>query len=234
MSIFALGDTHLSFGTDKSMEVFDGWENYVSRLQENWEKLVQPEDTVVIPGDISWGMSLAQAKPDFAFLDALPGTKLIGKGNHDYWWTTASKMKAFFHEEGFSSLYILHNNAYVIGEYAVCGTRGWFFDDPAPEAEKILNREVGRLKCSIEAAKASGKEPLVFIHYPPLTNTQECTPIMNVLREEGIRRCYYAHLHGNSIHYAFRGEKDGIRFQLVSADALQFVPLQIERMPKNG
>ncbi len=229
MSLFAIGDTHLSFGTDKPMNIFSGWDDYVPRLVKNWEALIGPDDTVVIPGDISWGIDFRESEPDFRFLNELPGTKLIGKGNHDYWWTTRTKMEAFFAECGFSTLHILHNNAYEAGPYAVCGTRGWFFDDESPEDAKVLNREVGRLKMSLEAAKATGKEPLPFLHYPPVMSQRECEPIMDVLRESGVTRCYYAHLHGNAIAGAFRGERDGIQFELVSADALQFCPLLIER-----
>lgn len=229
MSIFALGDPHLSLGTNKPMDVFSGWENHVARIEESWRKLVKPEDTVVLPGDISWAMQLAQAKEDFAFLDRLPGTKLISKGNHDYWWTTVTKMNAFFAENGFSTLHILHNNAYEVGEYAICATRGWFFDDDTPESEKVLNREVGRLQTAITAAKATGKEPLVFLHYPPVTNREECTPLMDVLRASDVHRVYYAHLHGNVIPHAFQGERDGMKFQLVSADSLGFCPICIEK-----
>ena len=229
MSLFAIGDTHLSFGTDKPMNIFSGWDDYVPRLVKNWEALVGPDDTVVIPGDISWGIDLGESEPDFRFLNDLPGTKLIGKGNHDYWWSTKTKMDAFFADCGFTTLHILHNNAYEVGPYAICGTRGWFFDDESPEAAKVLAREVGRLKMSLEAAKATGKEPLPFLHYPPVTNQRECEPIMDVLRESGITRCYYAHLHGNAIATAFRGERVGIQFELVSADSLQFCPLLIER-----
>ena len=229
MALFAMGDTHLSLGTDKPMDKFPGWEDYVSRMEENWRKLVKPEDTVVIPGDISWGMTFDEVRPDFAFLNGLPGTKLIGKGNHDYWWSTMNKMNAFLEVEGFDTLRFLHNNTYVVGDYAVCGTRGWFFDDETPHSEKVINRECGRLRTGIDAAKATGKEPLVFLHYPPVTTDRECTPIMDVLRESGISICYYAHLHGNAISRAFRGEKDGIRIDLVSADSMKFCPLLISR-----
>lgn len=227
MALFAMGDTHLSLGTDKPMDKFPGWENYVSRMEENWKKLVKPEDTIVIPGDISWGMSLQEAKPDFAFLNDLPGTKIIGKGNHDYWWGTMSKMNAFLEEEGFDTLHFCHNNAYVVGDQAVTCTRGWFFDDDTPHSEKVINRECGRLKTGIEAALATGKEPLVFLHYPPVTNERECTPIMDVLRASGIKTCYYAHLHGKAIGHAFSGERDGITFRLISADSMKFCPLRI-------
>ena len=229
MAIYALGDTHLSFGTDKPMNIFSGWDNYVDRLEANWRKLVKPEDTVVIPGDISWGMSLAQAAPDLAFLDSLPGTKLIGKGNHDYWWMTVTKMNAFFEEQGYTTLKLLFNNAYEIGDYAICGTRGWPFDEETSQTDIVMNREVGRLHMSLDAAAATGKEPLVFLHYPPLAGDWECGPIMEVLKESGIRRCYYAHLHGAAIAHAFRGERYGIRFELVSADSLSFCPLLVER-----
>ena len=124
MALFAIGDTHLSFGTDKPMDKFSGWENYVARMEQNWRKLISPEDTVVIPGDISWGMTLEEVRPDFQWFEDLPGTKLIGKGNHDYWWSTMNKMNLFLEEEGFSTIRFLHNNAYVVGDVAVCGTRG--------------------------------------------------------------------------------------------------------------
>lgn len=157
MALFAMGDTHLSLGTDKPMDKFPGWENYVSRMEANWRKLVKPEDTVVIPGDISWGMTLDEVRPDFAFLNDLPGTKLIGKGNHDYWWSTMNKMNAYLEAEGFDTLHFLHNNTYVVGEYAVCGTRGWFFDDETPHSEKVIHRECGRLRMGIDAAKEIGR-----------------------------------------------------------------------------
>ncbi len=229
MALFAMGDTHLSLGTDKPMDKFPGWENYVSRIEANWKKLVTPEDTVVIPGDISWAMSLEGTRPDFQFLNELPGTKLIGKGNHDYWWSTMNKMNAFLETQGFETLHFLHNNAYVVGNYAICATRGWFFDDETPHSEKVIRRECGRLRMGIEAAIATGKEPLVFLHYPPVTNERECTPIMDVLRETGISTCYYAHLHGNAISRAFRGERDGIQFDLISADSMNFCPRLISR-----
>ncbi len=229
MSLFALGDPHLALGMDKPMDIFPGWENHKERMEANWKKLVKPEDTVMLPGDISWAMNLPEAKPDFAFLNSLPGTKLISKGNHDFWWTTVTKMNAFFAENGFSTLHIVHNNAYTVGDVAVCATRGWFFDDDTPHSDKVIAREVGRLKTGIAAAEATGKEPLCFLHYPPLNGKEECKPIMDVLRESGIRRVYYGHLHGNAIPHAFQGQKDGIRFQLVSADALGFCPLLVEK-----
>lgn len=232
MSIFALGDTHLSLGpdTDKSMDIFPGWTDYVSRIETHWKALVKPEDTVVIPGDISWAMSLEQAKSDFEFLHSLPGKKIILKGNHDYWWNTMTKMNRFLEENGFDSIRILHNNAYEVEGVAICGTRGWFFDDDVDDKDTVILRECGRLQMSIDAAKEFNREIIVFIHYPPLTGDRECTQIMDVLRKNEIKTVYYAHLHGNAINYAFRGERDGISFNLVSGDSLNFYPYLI----KNG
>ena len=224
MSIFAIGDTHLSLGTDKPMDIFGGWQDYVSRLEKNWKKIVDPEDTVVIPGDISWALNLPDTKADFEFLNSLPGTKIISKGNHDYWWSTKKKMDEFFSENGFDTLKILHNNAYAVEGIAICGTRGWFFDDNTAEVDKVINRECGRLRASIAAAKETGLPPVVFLHYPPITRDRVCEPIMQVLMDEKIERCYFAHLHGMSINYAFTEAYEGVNFSLVSSDSLGFCP----------
>ena len=228
MALFAIADTHLSLTTNKSMSVFSGWDDYVVRLEENWRNLVKPEDTVVIAGDISWGMNLKQARDDFAFLHNLPGRKLILKGNHDYWWTTRRQMDLFFAENGFDSLRIVHNDAVEVdGRYAVCGSRGWFFDAEEDADKLVLLREAGRLRTSIRAAKDTGLEPVVFLHYPPIYADQICAEIMDVLKEEGISRCFYGHVHGKGIRLAVQGEVEGIRFQLISADSVHFCPLVI-------
>ena len=228
MALFAIADTHLSLKTDKSMTVFSGWDDYVDRLEANWRNLVKPEDTVVIAGDISWGMNLKQAKDDFAFLHSLPGRKLIFKGNHDYWWTTRRQMDLFFAENGFDSLRIVHNDAVEVdGRYAVCGSRGWFFDAEEDADKLVLLREAGRLRTSIRAAKEMGLEPIVFLHYPPIYADQICPEIMDVLKEEEITRCYYGHVHGKGIRLAVQGEVEGIRFELISADSVHFCPVAI-------
>ena len=226
MALFVLGDTHLSLGGAKPMDVFPGWNGYVEKLEANWRKLVKPEDTVVLAGDISWSMRLADTRKDFAFLNGLPGQKLIMKGNHDYWWSTANKMNAFFRAEGFDTLRLLHNNSYTVDGYALCGTRGWLFDADEPHDEKVMNREIGRLRLSLQAAEP-GKERLVFLHYPPVYTVADAPEIVAVLKEYGIRRCFYAHLHGKAIRFAVQGEVDGIRYKLVSADGLQFCPYKI-------
>ena len=229
MSIFALGDTHLSLSDNKPMDVFPGWGNYLERLEKNWRAVVQPEDVVVIPGDISWAMSLEGAAKDLAFLHALPGTKILMKGNHDYWWATAKKMNEFFEVQGFTSLKVLFNNAYRFGDFTVCGTRGWFYDAETDADKKVLMREQGRLRMSLDAARALGGEPLVFLHYPPVSVVQECTELTEVLREAGIKRCFYGHLHGPSRQFAMLGDYRGVEFSLVSADHLGFCPKLLEK-----
>ncbi len=160
------------------------------------------------------------------FLQSLPGQKIIMKGNHDYWWSTANKMNAYLKAEGFDTLHILHNNSYSVEGYAICGTRGWLFDVGEPHDEKVMNREIGRLRMSLDAAEP-GLEKLVFLHYPPVYTGTSAPEIVATLKEYGIRTCYYGHLHGNAIRYAVQGEVDGIRYKLVSADGLRFCPYRI-------
>lgn len=227
MALYAIADTHLSLSTDKPMDVFRGWTDYKQRLESHWRALVKPTDTVVIAGDISWGMSLNESLADFRFLHDLPGQKLIFKGNHDYWWTTRRKMDTFLKENGLHTLRIVHNDAVVVGDIAVCGTRGWFYDEEEPDNAKILAREAGRLSMSIAAAKQTGKTPVVFLHYPPIFDGRECTELLDVLKRENITRCYYGHVHSAGIRCAFQGEWEGISFRLISGDALGFCPLHI-------
>lgn len=225
MAIFAIGDVHLSLGASKPMDVFPGWEHYVERLSAHWRRVVGDGDLVVLAGDISWGMTLEQAREDFAFLEALPGRKLLVKGNHDYWWTTAKKMTAFFKANGFGSLSLLHNNCCVEDGVALCGTRSWLFDAGEAHDEKIMNREKGRLIASLEAAQE--REKIVFLHYPPLCVGARADEILEILRRYGVRRCYYGHLHGASVRRAVQGCVDGVEYRLISADALDFCPVKI-------
>ena len=223
MALYAMGDTHLSLTADKPMDVFGGgWEGYTEKLAQGLGAL-SPEDTVVLCGDISWGMSLEEARADFAFLDALPGRKLILKGNHDYWWNTASKMNAFFAANGFSTLHILHNNCYTYGPYALCGTRGWFYEEEqSGHNEKVFNRELIRLEASLKAA--GEREKLCFLHYPPLYQGYRCPEIIALLERYGVKACYYGHLHGGSHRLAIEGRQGGVEYHLVSADYLRFQP----------
>lgn len=226
MAIFAIGDLHLSLGTDKPMDVFPGWEGYLPKLERSWRALVAPEDTVVLAGDTSWAMNLPDTRADFSFLQGLPGQKWLLKGNHDYWWTTARKMQNFLQENGFDSLHILHNNACVVQETALCGTRGWPFDDAAAQGEKLMAREAGRLRTSLQAGRAA-EQRIAFLHYPPVYPGASAQEIVDVLQECGVTECYYGHLHGRSIRFAVQGEVEGIRYKLISADSLGFCPYKI-------
>jgi len=228
MSLFAIADLHLSLGTDKPMDIFRGWDNYVDRLTENWKKIITDNDTVVIGGDISWAMKLNDTIKDFEYINNLPGRKIFIKGNHDYWWETVNKMNNFLEDNEFDSLNILFNNSYICDDYAICGTRGWLVDSQSDEDTKILNREVGRLKTSLESAKNTGKEPVVFLHYPPLYGGAVCQEIIDVLKEYNVKKCYYGHIHGSSmIRGSYNGEYDGISFKLISCDALSFIPILV-------
>lgn len=226
MALYAIGDTHLSLSSDKPMDVFGGgWTGYVDKLRRGFES-VEPEDTVVLCGDLSWGMSLEEAREDFAFLDSLPGRKLLMKGNHDYWWTTANKTYTFWAQQGFTTLNLLHNNCYEYGEYALCGTRGWFLDeDKNGHNQKVFNRELMRLETSL---KAAGERPkLVFLHYPPLYQGYRCPEILSVLEAHRVKTCCYGHLHGPTIRRRIEGCVGGTDFSLISADYLGFLPKKI-------
>lgn len=228
MALYTIGDLHLSLGTNKPMDDFKGWDNYVDRLERNWRAVVELEDTVVVAGDISWGMTLEEAAPDFDFLQSLPGKKLLLKGNHDYWWTTRRKMDTFFEDNHFDTLRILHNDGAAVEDtWAVCGTRGWFYDAEADADKRVLNREIGRLHMSADAARAFDLPLIGFLHYPPVFGDSVCTEMMQALQEEGITRCYYGHIHGAGIRKAFNGTMQGIELKLISADALSFVPCRV-------
>ena len=228
MSLYAIADLHLSLGEDKPMDIFAGWNDYVERLSENWRKLVSCDDTVVIAGDISWAMRIEQTYTDFKFIHDLPGKKIFLKGNHDYWWGTKNKTDNFLRENKLDSISVLFNNAYTCGEYAICGTRGWFLENDTPEDIKVLNREVGRLKMSLDLAIKTGLEPVVFLHYPPYYRGIECSEIMDVLCSYPVKKCYYGHIHGKkNFKLAFEGEYKGINFRLISCDKVGFMPVLV-------
>lgn len=228
MSLFAIADLHLSFGTDKPMDVFVGWDNYIDKLTNNWLKLVTDEDTVVIAGDISWAMKLEDTKKDFEFINSLPGRKIFLKGNHDYWWETCNKMNNYLIKNEFDKINILFNNSYECDDFVVCGTRGWIIDSSSQEDLSILNREVGRLKMSLDSAKESSKEKVVFLHYPPVYGNLVCDKIVDVLKEYDVKKCYYGHIHGtNMISNCINGEYKGVNFKLISCDGLNFTPLLV-------
>lgn len=233
MAIYAISDLHLPFGIEKPMNIFGkAWENYTEKLLKNWTNTVLEEDTVVMPGDFSWATYLEESVKDFQFLQALPGKKIIAKGNHDYFFTTMSKMEQFLYEKDFSSVKILHNNFFMVEDTLICGSRGWDVLGQSDEDIKLINREATRLEISITAAKKAYPDlpVLAFLHYPPIyqQNPQRENPIRQVLEKYGVKQCFYGHLHAKGIENAFIGEASGIDYQLISADYLEFMPKKIK------
>ncbi len=232
MSIFTIADLHLALGIDKPMDVFGGrWSNYMEKLKENWISNVTEKDTVIIPGDVSWATYIDSAYEDFKFIENLPGKKIISKGNHDYWWTTSSKLNKYLMENNLSTISFMHNNAFELEGIAVCGTRGWKGpgeDDFKKDDEKIYKREIERLELSVKAAlKLELPRMLVFMHYPPVTVKSPLTGFIDIMKKYEIKECYYGHLHGEGIKGAIEGEYEGIDLKLVSADHLNFKPFKI-------
>ncbi len=224
MALYAIGDLHLCLGAPKPMDVFGGaWVGYMDKLKEGLS-IIGSDDTTVLLGDLSWALDLEGARADFAWINEIPGRKIILKGNHDYWWNTASKFYKFCEANQFSDQWILNNNCYEYGEYAICGTRGWFFEEEKSGQHdvKVFRRELIRLETSL---KMAGQRPkIVFLHYPPRYKGYECREILDLLQKYDVRRCFYGHLHGASHGLAMEGIWDGIDFKLVAADKLDFRP----------
>ncbi len=243
MALYVIGDLHFSFSTEKPMDVFGSrWTGYVEKIKTGWLSRVKDEDTVILAGDISWGMTPEEAKADFDFIEALPGQKIILKGNHDYWWQTLSKLEKFVKENGYQTIRFLHNNAYEVENFIICGSRGWYTDDRTSvsmrgaDAPKIVAREVQRINISLDAGKklqqaaeerGEKKEILAFLHFPPIFKGYLCDEIVLALYLGGIERCYFGHIHGNYEAPPVINYSD-IDFRLISADFLLFDPWKIE------
>lgn len=227
MALYAIGDLHLSLGADKPMDIFGGaWVGYMHKLRQGLS-VIGPEDTTVLLGDLSWALDLENAKADFAFINEIPGRKIILKGNHDYWWSTASKFYKFCEANGFENMEILHNNHFEYEGLAICGTRGWFFEEErsGQHDEKVFKRELLRLETSL---KSAGEKPkAVFLHYPPKYKGYECPEILALLQKYEVRQCFYGHLHGPSHGLAMEGLWNGVDFKLVAADRLDFKPYRV-------
>ena len=220
MALYTMADLHLSFSTEKPMDVFgDRWKDHPDKIVRQWP--LNEDDTIVLAGDLSWAIDFSELEADLDFVSRLPGKKIIVKGNHDYWWETMTKLRRL--TQAHPDISFLHNNSVTVSGVSVCGTRGWTLEK-TDEDEKVLNREVGRLRTSLQSAEA---EPVVFLHYPPVYGNLRCEPILDLLKQYGVKECYYGHLHGPSHALAREGEIDGITFRLVSADRLDFVPLKI-------
>ena len=227
MALFAIGDLHLSLGADKPMDVFGGaWDGYVDKLRAGLS-IIGPEDTTVLCGDLSWGMELEAALPDFRFISAIPGRKILLKGNHDYWWSTAKKFYAFCRQYELENMELLHNCCFFYGDIAICGTRGWFYeeDKDGEHDEKVFRRELGRLETSLKAAGEA--EKYCFLHYPPRYRGYECPELIALMERYGVRQCCYGHLHGGSHKLAVQGLHGGVDYRMVSADYLSFRPLRL-------
>lgn len=228
MALFAIGDLHLSLGDQfKPMDIFNGWEGYTEKLEENWKNTITDEDTVVLAGDTSWAMKLPNVFRDFEFINGLPGKKIILKGNHDYWWSTMAKMVRFIEENHFDTISLLFNNCYSYGKYGICGTRGWVSIGGGTEDEKVQFREVQRLEVSIKEALDKGLEPLVFLHYPPVYGLTCNYDILDVLYRYEIKQCFYGHIHGYSQKNAVTGLHDGVEYTMISSDYLKFMPYKV-------
>jgi hypothetical protein len=223
MSIYVIGDLHLSFSTDKPMDIFgSNWDKHEQKIKEDWENKVTNDDLVLLTGDISWALKLEEAHQDLKWIDQLPGRKIIIKGNHDYWWSSLSKMNDLF-----ESIDFIHNNYYQYKDYAICGSRGWIcpndsqFDE---HDEKIYEREVGRLRRSIEMAIKDGFDQIiVMMHYPPTNDSFETSKFTQLFEEYGIQRVVYGHLHTQeSFQAGLKGEVNGVEYLLTSCDYLDF------------
>ena len=227
MSLFAIGDLHLSLGAAKPMDVFGGaWDGYMDKLAQGLS-IIGPEDTTVLCGDVSWGMGLEAALPDFRYIAAIPGRKIILKGNHDYWWSTVSKFRVLCEANGLEQMEILNNNCFFYGDIAICGTRGWFYEEDknGTHDEKVFRRELIRLETSLKAAGSA--EKYCFLHYPPRYRGYECPELIDLMERYGVTQCCYGHLHSESHRLAVQGMQNGIDYRMVSADYLGFRPLRL-------
>lgn len=227
MALYAIGDLHLCLGAPKPMDVFGGnWTGYMDKLKEGMS-VISDADTTVLLGDLSWALSLDESAADFTWINEIPGKKIILKGNHDYWWSTAAKFQKFCAEHDFADMHLLNNNCYEYGDWAICGTRGWFFEEERSGVhdEKVFRRELCRLEASLKAA--GERQKLVFLHYPPKYKGYECREILELLEKHEVRRCFYGHLHGGSHKLALEGLWDGVEYRLLSADYLNFRPFKV-------
>ena len=226
MALYVMGDFHLSLSTDKPMDIFgDAWVGHEKKIAANWP--LSEEDTIVINGDVSWAMDLNQAAADFDFLQNLPGRKILLKGNHDYWWTTMAKLRQF--ASAYPSIDFLFNNSYETDECFICGARGWITESTQQQDAKISKREQGRLKRSLDSRTGADKPTYVFLHYPPIFGSERNDDILSVLKEYGVSRCYYGHLHGAQAHRAACiGRAEGIEMHLTACDYLGFIPMRVD------
>ncbi len=230
MSIYAIGDLHLSFQENKPMDVFgEKWEKHEEKIKEDWLSKVKEDDLVLLPGDFSWSMYLKDTFEDFKYLNSLPGKKILLKGNHDYWWTTLKSMRDYLENNNFKNIDFLHNNSYEYDKYIIAGTRGWIQSDDEEDI-RLTKREVGRLELSIKDGinKYGEDKPIIVnMHYPPIINNKQ-SPFVEIMKKYNVKKCIFGHLHGASINEAIEGNYEGIQFKLVSSDSLDFTLWKVQ------
>ncbi len=228
MTIYAIGDLHLSGSVDKPMDIFgDNWEDHGAQIAQNWKEVVTEEDIVLIPGDISWAMTLEEAKVDLDMIHQLPGQKVLIRGNHDYWWQSISQLNKLYKD-----MYFLQNTSYKAGEYTICGSRGWgcpYGPGMDEHNTKIYNREAQRLELSLAHAMKSGaKKIIAMLHYPPTNDQKEGSVFTELFEKYPVTHVIYGHLHGKEFfNNSLRGKQGSIEYTLVSADAIGFNPCKI-------
>lgn len=231
MAIYTIADLHLSFNTNKPMDIFgQNWQDYEKKIQQDWQSKVKKEDIVILPGDFSWAMYLEETEKDFEFINKLPGKKILLKGNHDYWWTTITSMRKYIKEKGFADIDFLYNNSYEYENKIICGTRGWSISEDQEDI-RLTNRELARLELSINDGISKygiDKEIIIFMHYPPITKKNINTEYIKLMKKYNIKRCFYGHLHSSSIQDAVEGTFYGIDMKLVSSDGLNFKLFKIQ------
>jgi predicted phosphohydrolase len=235
--LYAIADLHLSSTESYTDDAYADLDKRKRLIEENWRRLIKSGDTVVLAGDTSFAKTLTEAADDFAFLHSLPGEKILIRGNHDGYFTSTAKMNAFKASRGFDTLHFLRNNHFPIGKFAVCGTRGYdislaLYDND--EARKLLLREHQRLTLSLESAEKQKLEPIVFLHYPPILSFAVDEDALRIMKNFGVKKCFYGHLHGEYTKNAFTGDKMGIKFGIISADVAKFIPEYIQNIVQNG
>ena len=225
MSIYAISDLHLSFGTEKPMDKFGKvWEDYEERMKYNWNKVVKENDLVLVPGDVSWATYLSEAVEDFKFIDGLNGEKLISKGNHDYWWETLTKLNKFLEKNSYTTIRFMHNTVFEYNEYVICAAKGF---DNTCEA-KIVNRETERICLSLNKAKKTNKKIILMLHYPPFDKEGRFHQnLYEILNSYEPSFCIYGHLHGKGRVKAIQGLIGNTEYKLVSCDCIDFKPVKI-------
>jgi predicted phosphohydrolase len=228
MNIYAIADLHLSLNSNKPMDIYGGqWIDHLKRVKKKWNNLIGNDDVIIIVGDTSWALKFEDAIEDLTWISLLPGKKILIKGNHDLWWTSVSKLNQLF-----DNMYFLQNTYYRAGKYAICGTRGWICPGDlefTSHDQKIYQRELGRLRLSLEAAKKAGETHIIgAIHYPPANEKFEDSGFTALFEEYGVKLVVYGHLHGMEGHLkGVQGYRNGVEYRLVACDYLSCCPLRL-------